>query len=259
MISKLSLGASAGPIINYCMTSKEKKSSKKSRGKVLLTQYCYGTKNQLIKQFDNQSKINKRCLKSIWQTSISFHPDDHLDEATKIELSKDFAFKLGFTNHQILVIEHFEGNSHLHLIMNRVGLNAKNVVSTSHNYRKVAEIARELEIKYGLKQILSPRPFLKSEEQKKIPRQDKRKEQIKKDVEKALQSSLTIEQFKATLESQNYQVIKSRGISFIDPKKVVVKGSSIGFSLSKIETTILKNIKSYSLQINKNKNLEIWP
>src|SRR5688500_1918546 len=37
------------------------------------------------------------------------------------------------------------------------------------------------------------------------------------------------------MRSLGYQVLKSRGISFIDNKKVKIKGSDVGFSLMKIE------------------------
>jgi len=37
------------------------------------------------------------------------------------------------------------------------------------------------------------------------------------------------------MEGLGYQVIKGRGISFIDDKKVKIKGSEVGFSLANIE------------------------
>lgn len=256
MIAKLSIGKSAGTILNYCLSSKQKSEPKKSRGKILFTQYCYGSKNQLIKQFENQCKINNRCIKPIWHTSLSFSELDLLDEPTKIQIAQEFASKLGFTQHQFVVIQHSDGQDHMHLIFNRIGLDGKHVVTTSHNYRKVCEISREIEIKYNLQKVLSPRAFLNGE-QKKIPRKDKRKESIKNDIEIALRSCLSFEQFKTTLELQDYAIFKSRGISFMDAKKVKVKGSEIGFSLSKIEGIIKQNINSQRISNNNNRNLEI--
>ena len=37
------------------------------------------------------------------------------------------------------------------------------------------------------------------------------------------------------MKTLGYQVLKGRGISFIDDKKVKIKGSEVGFSLMKIE------------------------
>ena len=45
-------------------------------------------------------------------------------------------------------------------------------------------------------------------------------------------------EFEKRMKSLGYQVIKGRGISFIDDKKVKAKGSEVGFSLSKIEKVL---------------------
>ena len=37
------------------------------------------------------------------------------------------------------------------------------------------------------------------------------------------------------MKEKKYQVIKARGIAFIDEKKVYVKGSELGYSLKTIE------------------------
>ena len=41
--------------------------------------------------------------------------------------------------------------------------------------------------------------------------------------------------FEVFMKQKNYQVIKGRGIAFIDSKGVYVKGSELGYSLAKIE------------------------
>ena len=51
----------------------------------------------------------------------------------------------------------------------------------------------------------------------------------------ALQQVKTIEQFEQKMKSLGYQVLKGRGIAFIDNKKVKIKGSEVGYSLMTIE------------------------
>ena len=48
-------------------------------------------------------------------------------------------------------------------------------------------------------------------------------------------NSKDLEQFVRIMQSKGYKVIKGRGISFIDDKKVKIKGSEVGYSLQKIE------------------------
>jgi hypothetical protein len=50
-----------------------------------------------------------------------------------------------------------------------------------------------------------------------------------------LQQLKNFQQFEEKMKSLSYQVLKGRGISFIDEKKVKIKGSEVGFSLAKIE------------------------
>lgn len=40
------------------------------------------------------------------------------------------------------------------------------------------------------------------------------------------------------MQAKGYQIIKGRGIAFIDDKKVKIKGSEVGYSLQKIESNI---------------------
>jgi sulfur transfer complex TusBCD TusB component (DsrH family) len=52
------------------------------------------------------------------------------------------------------------------------------------------------------------------------------------------------------MEDLGYQVLKGRGISFIDDKKVKIKGSEVGFSLMKIEKILALKQDLVARQIN---------
>jgi hypothetical protein len=141
---------------------------------------------------------------------------------------------LGFENNQYIAIAHRDTNhQHLHIFANRICFD-KRTVSDSNNYEKIAKYCRKMELKYELKQLLSPRKYL-SKEQRNIPRFDQRKELLKNNIQQALKECYNLQQFEVAMNKRGYQIIKGRGISFTDEKKVTVKGSEVNFSLSTIE------------------------
>ena len=91
-----------------------------------------------------------------------------------------------------------------------------------------------MELKYDLKQVLSPRRYL-SQEQRNIPRHDQRKERLQQDIKDVLSKSANYQQFEQRMKEKGYEITKGRGILFTDEKKVKVKGSEVGYSLGKIE------------------------
>jgi hypothetical protein len=134
-------------------------------------------------------------------------------------------------------------------VANRIGYD-KPTVSDSQNFQKIAAYCRKMELKFNLTQVLSPRKFL-PKEQRQIPRQDARKEQLKNGIQKALQQVNNYQQFEQLMKSLGYQVLKARGVSFIDDKKVKIKGSEVGFSLMKIEKTLAFKKESESKETPK--------
>ncbi len=75
-----------------------------------------------------------------------------------------------------------------------------------------------------------------------LPRHDKRKERLEKDIRQTLKEVTNYPDFEKKMTELGYKIIKGRGISFIDDKKVKIKGSEVGYSLGKIERILfLKN------------------
>jgi len=91
-----------------------------------------------------------------------------------------------------------------------------------------------MELKYHLKQVLSPRKYL-SQQQRNIPRHDQRKVRLQQDIQQVLSKSGNYQEFEQRMKDKGYAITKGRGISFTDEKKVKVKGSELGYSLQKIE------------------------
>jgi hypothetical protein len=92
-------------------------------------------------------------------------------------------------------------------------------------------------LKYELKQVLSPPKYLKPD-QRNIARLDIRKKKLKTNIKECLSASKTFSEFESKMKQKGYEIIKGRGISFTDEKKVKFKGSEVGYSLQKIERTL---------------------
>ena len=251
MIGKISIGKSFGGCIRYCLEDKleltnEQKLALSSqdglhhnnRAEVLEYNMCFGNKKELIRQFNDVRALRPNLSKPVMHISLSLDPEDLFTKEKLRQIGQDFAREFGFEKNQYLIIYHQDTkHPHLHLVVNRVGFDGK-TISDSNSYRKVAELCRKLELKHELKQVLSPHKFLSQEQRlqhKQELRIDQRKEQLKQNIRDCLLTATNLIDFTARMNARNVQIIKSRGISFIDDKKMKVKGSDLGFSLSTIE------------------------
>ncbi|NJR71499.1 MAG: relaxase/mobilization nuclease domain-containing protein, partial [Synechococcales cyanobacterium CRU_2_2] len=71
------------------------------------------------------------------------------------ELSKDFLARMGFADHQYVLVQHTDrDHEHVHIIANRVGLDGA-VVPDAWDYQRAEAVARQLETAYGLQPLRS--------------------------------------------------------------------------------------------------------
>jgi len=254
MIGKITIGKSFNGCIRYCLNDKQSDITQekvmKNRAEVVLFNQCYGNERELIQQFNEVRQLNSKLSKPVLHITLSLAPGEQLSKDKLMEMCQDCARDIGFENNQYIAVHHRDTNhQHIHIVANRVGFD-KRTVSDSKNFQKIASYCRKMELKYQLKQVLSPRVFL-LKEHRQIPRQDIRKELLKKDIKQTLQLVNNYHQFEQKMEALGYQVLKGRGISFIDKKKVKIKGSEVGFSLMKIE-----KILALKPAFETNKNIE---
>src|SRR5450432_2476015 len=247
MIGMISLGKSFYHCISYCLEdkrqlTKEEKLSQfqndglqlRHRAEVLEFNKCFGDKYELSEQFKDVRKLSKRVEKPVLHLSLRLAPGEILSRQQLTEMGRQLAKEFDVSNNQYLTILHKDTREqHIHLVANRVGYNGK-AASTSNNFLRMDRLCRRLEKEYNLKEVLSARRFL-SKEQRLIPRHDNRKEQLKTDIRKTLETVSDLHSFQKQMQYLGYKVLKGRGISFVDQKKVKIKGSEVGFSLAKIE------------------------
>jgi DNA-binding transcriptional MerR regulator len=247
MIGHVSKGASFFHCISYCLEDKIKLTEEmkqqlaqvdhlqhKDRAEVLEYNLCFGDKYELAEQFRDVMKLSKRVEKPVLHLSLRLAPGDSLTREQWLEIGREAAKEFGVADHQYICVLHKDTKEqHIHIAANRVGFDGK-VASDSNSYKRMAALCRRLEKQYNLKQVLSPRAFL-SPEERRLPRHDQRKEKLKGDIRETLKEVNLFSEFQKRMQGLGYQVIKGRGISFIDDKKVKIKGSEVGFSLAKIE------------------------
>lgn len=250
MIGKIIIGKSFRGCISYCLDKKE--------AELLCSNLCYGNKKELINQFNEVRVLNQHLAKPVQHITISLAKGEQLDKAKLSSIAEDCASELGFAQNQYIVIAHYDtAHQHIHIVANRVSFDGK-TVKDNHNFRKIAVYCRKMEEKHGLQKVLSPRRFL-SREFRHLPRSDQRKEKLRGDVRKCLCISKNYSEFEQQIKRLGYQVSKARGIAFIDPQKVRIKGSEVGYSLAKIEGVLLlpplqKEKALLNAQLNEVKN-----
>ena len=247
MIGHVSIGSSFYHCISYCLEDKRELSEEKKlaftmqdhlqhkdRAEVLEYNKCFGNKYELTEQFKDVRRLSRRVEKPMLHLTLRLAPEDTLTKEQLREVGRECAKEFGIADHQYICVLHKDTKEqHIHIAANRVGFDGK-VANDSNSYKRMAELCRRLEKKYGLQEVLSPRVFL-SPKDRLLPRRDNRKEKLKADIHKTLRSASSYLIFERQMRDLGYKVLKGRGISFIDNKKVKIKGSEVGFSLIKIE------------------------
>lgn len=254
MIGYVGTGSSFFDCLRYCLQDKKELSEQqknemalrdglqhKERAEVLAYNQCFGSAKELSRQFKDVAKLSRRIEKPVFHFALRLAPDENLSRNDLAEIGRQCAREFGVADHQYVCVLHKDTwEQHIHVVANRVSFDGK-VASDGNSYKRMAALCRRLEKQYNLKEVLSPRAFLSAKERQ-LPRQDSRKEKLRTDIREALEQVHDYPAFERQMKALGYQVIKGRGISFIDDKKVKIKGSEVGFSLVTIERVLhLKN------------------
>lgn len=226
MIGKIIIGKSFRSCISYCLD--------KDCAEVLQQHLCFGEKKEIIQQFSEVRQLNERVSKPVMHITLSLVPGEKLSDKQQHQLLDAAANDLGYPNNQWIAIAHHDtSHQHFHIVVNRIGFDGK-TLSDSNNYRRIANFCRRMEKELGLQQVQSPKRFL-SVTERNTPRFDQRKERLRQIIIQALKKARDYPDFEKRVKASGYEVIRARGIRFIDDKKVKIKGSEVGFALQKIE------------------------
>lgn len=237
MIGKIIMGKSFRGCIGYVLENKYHKDlelSTQKRAALIHFNRCFGDRKELIQQFNEVRFLNPKLAKPVMHLILSLSPGESPEKATLITMTEDCSIALGFDNNQYIAITHNDTNHlHLHIVVNRIGFDGK-TLSDSNNYKKIAAFCRQMEEKYKLQSVLSPKAFL-PKSSRSIPRLDSRKESMKTAIRISLFQAKTYPDFQSLMKAKGYELIKGRGIAFRDQKKMYAKGSELGYSLATIQ------------------------
>lgn len=251
MIGKVKTGSSFSHLLRYVLEDKKQlqdqsiageKARHIGRAEVLAYNLCSGGSKSLTQQFAEVARLSTRTEKPVLHLSLRLAPGEEVSRDILTEMGRSCAEAFDVADHQYICVLHKDtAEQHIHLVANRVGFDGK-AASDSNSYRRMADLCRRLEKQYGLTEVLSPRRFLPPEKRK-LQRYDSRKEKLKKDIRQALKGCISYQVFEAQIKALGYQVSKGRGIAFTDEKKVRIKGSEVGFSLTTIEKIIVLQVQ----------------
>lgn len=259
MVGKIGVGKSFRGCLNYLFEGRLQKSkdlqlleAEKKQLEVIAYNQCFGNRLELIREFNEVSKLNPKVSKPVFHISLSFaHSDSgRLDQQDKADMAEKLANEFGFHNNQYIVIAHRDtGHEHLHIVANRIGYDGR-TASDSNSYKRIAEYCRKMELEYKLTQVLSPNKFLKPE-QRVAPGQrvDQRKEVLKNHLSQAVKECKDVQQVKNYMEKQGYDVELGRGIAFTDQQHVRFKGSQVGYALMDIEKKLKQELQLKQHQV----------
>jgi len=222
-------------------------------GELLDSHKCLGLSNDIHQQMTVNNALNDRCLKKSFHIKIRIAPEDKgvLSSQDWIDISKDYATKIGFEKNPYVTYIHEEGSEkeHIHIVASRVKDNYT-AVSNSYTHYKNMDFCRAMERKYNLRKV--DRKLEKLKKQEIFVSNDKRLPPLKEKIKTAIQNSGSMTEMIAILKNNGVAVKIGRGITFTDSQGASFKGSQIDrqFSLKKLGNSI-ENKKQQQIQIRR--------
>lgn len=222
MIAKLQSISYTQNALDYC----------EKGGEIIYSNQCLGNSKDIYLQMLENNAFNDRCIKNTFHIKIRIAPEDKgkLNIQNWIDISKEYAFKIGFKDNPFAVYIHEEGieKEHIHIVASRILENNK-AVSDGYTHYKNMDFCREIEDKYSLRKV--ERVLEKVKNNEVFQASDKRIAPLKETIFKAIEMSDTMDDVIFHLKNQGIKVKIGRGIGFIDGA-VYFKGSSIDRRLS---------------------------
>lgn len=207
-------------------------------GTLLFTHRCLGNSEDIFSQMLQNNSLNDRCLKNTFHIKIRIAPEDKgkLNNKDWIDISNEYARKIGFQQNPYAVYIHQEGTDkeHIHVVSSRIMANNL-AVKDNYTHYKNMDFCREIEKKYKLREVDRVLESIKKGEI--FKRDDKRIEPIEEKISKAIGQSDSLDDVIFHLKNMGIKTKIGRGIGFTDEKGAYFKGSDINrkYSLKGIE------------------------
>lgn len=207
-------------------------------GSIISSNMCIGNSEQIASQMKIHNSFNDKCLKNTFHVKIRIAPQDKkkLNIQNWIDISEDYAKKIGFQKNPYAVYIHEEDTEreHIHIIASRIMAHNR-AVKDSYTHYKNMDFCREIERKYRLRRVKRVLDAVKNKE--KFVKQDKRISPLEQKIKTSINQSDSLDDFVFHLKNMGIKTKLGRGIGFTDEKGVYFKGSDISrtYSLSGIK------------------------
>jgi hypothetical protein len=150
MIGKVVVGRDFAQVLRY-VEGKE--------GAYLIDSNMAGrNRSELVAEFSAASARRPGVSRCVWHTTLSVRPEENLSDATWTVVARDYLEQVGLGGRQYLAYRHGDTeHHHIHIIANRIGVVDGSLTSDSWNWRQTEVALRDIEERYDLHRVESPR------------------------------------------------------------------------------------------------------
>ncbi|PNW27212.1 relaxase/mobilization nuclease domain-containing protein [Formosa algae] len=117
-------------------------------GELLCTNKCIGNSSDINAQMEKNNSMNDRCINHTFHIKIRIAPEDKgkLNTQEWVDISNDYAKKIGFQNNPFAVYIHEENSDkeHIHIVGSRIQSNNL-AVEDGYTHYKNMDFCREIE------------------------------------------------------------------------------------------------------------------
>lgn len=133
----------------------------KNVAEVLDSSFSRSTEQGIMKEVQMIRSLRPRLQKYFYHTSINFPPGESPDNKLMKQIGLDYLAASGFHENQYIMFRHHDaGHPHLHILVNRIGYDAR-VVSDSNDFQRSEKILRTLEVRYNLTRVAPSREAIR--------------------------------------------------------------------------------------------------
>ncbi|HUB60138.1 MAG TPA: relaxase/mobilization nuclease domain-containing protein [Puia sp.] len=238
------------------------------RARVLYQEGVRGHDYRLAaRDFEIVSSLRESISKPVFHAVLTFHRDEKLTDAMKVELGLKYLAGVGMENTQRLIVEHSDArHQHLHLVANRINYNGEAI----HNFPEILrsrDTVEQLVREHGLVPVESK--DLRQTNFDALDRSDTRRYTVYRSIKECLGEVKSVDALEERLRSEGIEMRyrldeagKRLGVSF-HYQNEAFRGSEIdkGFSLPGLEKAIarrqeLSQWEGQKLQLQKMQALE---
>lgn len=197
MIAKLNSGTSIFGALSYNIDKVEEHNASvlytNNMIEDTLSDVTISMRNAML-SFETYLLANRRTLKPVVHISINPSLEDKLSDEQYITLASDYMEQMGYKDQPYIVFKHNDiQREHIHIVSLKIDKEGKKINDRYEKLRSM-RVCRELEIKYGLKQITDER---KEQNNQFIKPIDYRQGDIKRQMSNTIRSIIENYQFQS--------------------------------------------------------------